>query len=76
MALRLESGNGRGELGHGVEVRGEVRHHVHDMCRQGRSGGPLFGDGIHLNGRNIYIEVYLHKYKYIRNESSAGSVSY
>lgn len=49
-ALAVEGGDGGTELGHGVEVGGEVVQHGDNVGGERRSLRPLFGNPVHLQG--------------------------
>ena len=48
LGLGVHGGDGRGELRHRVEVRGEVVQHVDHVGGEGGAAGPLLGHGLDL----------------------------
>ena len=48
LALRVEGSNGRGKLGHGMDVGGEVVEQGDHVARQLSPAGPLRGEPAHL----------------------------
>lgn len=56
VTLTVEGGDGSTELGHGVEVCGEIVQHGDDVGGERCSLCPLFGHPVHLQGWKKIVE--------------------
>lgn len=58
VTFTVEGGDGGTELGHGVEVRGEIIQHGDHVGGQRCSLCPLFGNPVHLQGWKKMVKKY------------------
>lgn len=52
-ALTVKGRDGSAELGHGVQIRGEVVQHSDDVRRECRPLCPLFRNPVHLANKSV-----------------------